>query len=917
MARGKKGRASNKKKKGKSGSTGGNAAAASTGRPRGRQPLGPAIPAGVLQGRTPDNWRDYEKAKALCADYPTVYSRYKQATNRFIDYMMDTCPEDVRGGARTVDALSICADWMDSQQHALPRSILRDLQLAIRLRSRVAKSVFGGGDGGHKHFNLVLTYCWTVLNRLPREGEKITEAPPTVEGEERSDEEENRYAALGGLQEEDEDMEDEDEEIFPKSSIPRPEPTREPMSLDELMNSEDRLEAILFLDSIDEMMGFVSEQYKAVTQNHVSFLREGVPPSALVEMFLEASVATNMMIQKVAQLEAELQAEHEHLTTPYRLLATLILPDVTRHITTILLDHSVQDCDEKIVSSFLGDCLECWFRNPSDDFNRKDVIVKEFCADQEVDEMGQTELQEVFDSLQHIVCIEVPIGPEVAMNAGIMGLASSIMGTSSHSWLPKCRFIGRDRSIHHTLRLLQMFSDVVRTTPENRLIVPKRGFFGIPWRPGRTRKIYGDLDELLMSDIMPSWVTMCRAGILGHGKLPRENEICPLLVQIRSFVENAGRPVAWSTTFAIHAMLTAILETDRISNQIIDISKQSFGMYFAQVKHATKLANHDRDTHVSRASGQNMFSVAFLENLGLPIFGDRTLWNPLCGGTILSYITYFGNLEGGLALVDCRSQLRITMHLYHALLVNNIVDEGQIPFLDKIYRAFRSCRAVWEGPLPRKGEFCQRFWMCFGLNAMDAKRMAQSARRDIEDHCQRPPPSVDSEDQKAFRTRKLRTIEPSELSTSFRRICDRDFRGVKDKYHTPEQRRNKRGSEVYEVAVRANDTLDAIDSEQSLLALNFVECGAQMEQFVCSLGRIMQWDPFMSQVNLFGKDKRQGFVYLFAQYLLGALDFANDPFRYHFLRVPLGEASASFMETYFNRVTPDIAQWWTPIDVED
>jgi len=830
--------------------------------------------------------------------------------------MMNMCPEDVRGGARTVDALSIAADWLDSQQHAIPRSILRDLKVAIRLRSRVAKSVFGGGDGGHKHFNLVLTYCWTVLNRLPREGDKINEA--TVEGEEISEEEdENRFAALEEFEDEDEDMVDEDEEIFPKSPIPRPEPTKEPMSLDELMNSEDRLEAILFLDSIDEMMGFVSEQYKAVTHNYASNFRERVPPSALVEMFLEASVATNMIIQTVSQLEAELQAQHEHFTTPYRLLATLILPDVTRHVTKILNDHSAQDCDEKIVSSFLGDCLECWFRNPSDDLNRKDVIVQEFCADREVNEVGQAGLQEVFSGLQHLVCIEVPIGPELSMNAAIMGLASSIMGTSSHSWLPKCRFIGRDRSIHHTLRLLQMFSDTVRTTPENRLIVPKRGFFGVPWSPGSTRKIYGDLDELLMSDIMPSWVTMCRAGILGHGKLPRENEICPLLVQLRSFVKNAGRPVAWSTTFAIHAMLTSILETDGIFNQIMDISKQAFGMYFDQVKHAAKLAKLDKDTRISRDSAQNMLSVAFLENLGLPIFGDRTLWNPLCGGTILSYISYFGNLEGGLALVDCRSQLRITMHLYHALLENKILNEGQIPFLDKIYRAFRHCRAVWEGPLPKKGEFCQRFWMCFGLNAMDAKQMAQRARRGIEDHRQRPPPSLESEDQKAYRTRKLRPIEPSELSTSFRRICERDFRGVKDKYHTPEQRRNKRGSVVYEMAVRTNNTLDAIDSEQSLLALNFVECGAQMEDFVCNLGRIMQWDPFMSQVNLFGNDKRQGFVYLFAQHLLGALDFANDPVRYYFLRIPLGEASASFMETHFNKVTPDIAQWWTPIEVED
>ena len=120
---------------------------------------------------------------------------------------------------------------------------------------------------------MVLTYCWTVLNRLPREGEKITQAPSTVKGEEISEEEENRFAALGEFEEEDEDMGDEDEEIFPKSPIPRPEPTKEPMNLDELMNSEDRLDAILFLDSIDKMMGFVSEQYRAFTHHYAAFKR--------------------------------------------------------------------------------------------------------------------------------------------------------------------------------------------------------------------------------------------------------------------------------------------------------------------------------------------------------------------------------------------------------------------------------------------------------------------------------------------------------------------------------------------------------------------------------------------------------------------------------------------------------------------
>jgi hypothetical protein len=48
--------------------------------------------------------------------------------------------------------------------------------------------------------------------------------------------------------------------------------------------------------------------------------------------------------------------------------------------------------------------------------------------------------------------------------------------------------------------------------------------------------------------------------------------------------------------------------------------------------------------------------------------------------------------------------------------------------------------------------------------------------------------------------------------------------------------------------------------------------------------------------------QRQGYAYVFAQYLLGDLDFADDPFRYTFLEVPLGEASSHFMSMYFGKL---------------
>jgi len=59
---------------------------------------------------------------------------------------------------------------------------------------------------------------------------------------------------------------------------------------------------------------------------------------------------------------------------------------------------------------------------------------------------------------------------------------------------------------------------------------------GSPWVPGRSHKI-DDLDELVMSDIMPKLVLMCRKAIIGNTKLPQEDELCPLFVLMRKYVE--------------------------------------------------------------------------------------------------------------------------------------------------------------------------------------------------------------------------------------------------------------------------------------------------------------------------------------------------------------------------------------------
>ena len=84
-----------------------------------------------------------------------------------------------------------------------------------------------------------------------------------------------------------------------------------------------------------------------------------------------------------------------------------------------------------------------------------------------------------------------------------------------------------------------------------------------------------------MADILPQWVAMCHHGILSQPKLPRETELCPLFVLFRNYVEDPEKTVTWALTFAMHAMLTSIIETDRMFDAIVDISKTTFNHFEA------------------------------------------------------------------------------------------------------------------------------------------------------------------------------------------------------------------------------------------------------------------------------------------------------------------------------------------------
>lgn len=136
-----------------------------------------------------------------------------------------------------------------------------------------------------------------------------------------------------------------------------------------------------------------------------------------------------------------------------------------------------------------------------------------------------------------------------------------------------------------------------------------------------------------------------------------------------------------------------------------------------------------------------------------------------------------------------------------------------------------------------------KFWLSQGMDPQEAKAMSEKTRCSVKGSISTV--GLDDGDATLSRGRRMVPIDPAEISTSYRRICCRDFADVVDKYHTSEQKMRTKGTDIYEYAVCTNDTLDAIESEQVLLSFNLTSVGYFFEQYVCSITRVMQWEPLL------------------------------------------------------------------------
>jgi hypothetical protein len=883
----------------------------------------PVFQSNAEQQRLNNNNNDHQP-------FDSLYIRYKRATRDFKQAMKNLVPaeiyEDTAGGL--VRAAEYVADHLTS----VDQTIMDDLKLAIRVRRRVASSAYGGGDMGHSNFIVALTHCWACLRLLQR-SKKSRPASETAKREDKYTLE-NRFAALAV--EEDDSSDDDDEEDLPSSMVNLPPFDKTPHASTVPLLNEVRIDAILFLMTLDECMENASLQFRGLKEAYLDGQRSGRPDTTIIQQLMQATTVVNFSIQQVATVEHELVTDHEQLSTVYRLLAVVVGSDAIHDLCKLVQQISPQakEFTEVDAAAFFGDAMECGFRNPSDPDNRIKNLDDDFCSKWHI---RIEDLQSIGMYTARIAAIS-SLQVELKENAELHALLAA-EGSPTRPWLPVVFIGGTERPITHTIRLLQETSNAI----ENKSFCqpPRPGFFGEPWDETRNmaKTIAKDFDSLLLGDVLPHLLSMCSSGMLSTS-LPYENELLPLFVHLRKFVKNPRKPISWTLAFSVHAVLTSIYDVqgENCVGRLGDIARAAFQLFMDQLQNCINRVDMVPTTKAWKHNLGIMHQLRWL--VATPIQGTpeseyRALWNPMCAGTFLGCLAYFVNLDFGSAMVDSSKQLSIVLHLFNGLVRHGLFPRGELPILDLLHSRFANCKAVWEGPLPERGEFVKRFWIVYGFSIP----LAISKSEQTKAHWRQSGSAADLMSNGRITkvdSRSVTPIKPEALATSYRRICLHDFTSAVDKYHSPEEKQRLGGDILYKHAVHVNDTLDWMMADQVLLAMNLTCFGATLNEFVHSLCTVLEWKPLVKQIVREDRAARRAansrrvasnslddddgklsewhaLVHLIVEHILAELDFNTAPNQMS----PPVLKTAQFLKVYFSHLEPHWIMWFTPTQSEE
>jgi hypothetical protein len=276
-----------------------------------------------------------------------------------------------------------------------------------------------------------------------------------------------------------------------------------------------------------------------------------------VASLVSTATVTNLAIREVMMMEAELKVECPHLDTFYRVMACVFLSDQIDDLAEIIQDAG-KSVSRPELTAFVGDIVELVFRNPMTASEQFESLASDFCH------KWKLPSGEIFKFSEFIVYLtRFESMPTKWLQLLTSDEYVGSLDVEYYTWMRDIPYVGGGKSIINTQSLLQFSARLIASGDMGK-IKPAPGSYGQIWDEEKSmaKCIRGDMDQLLMEDILPELLFSCQYGLLSmqDDEDGRFDDLLPLFVLLKDFVSNPAKPVPLALTFGVHAILTSIYQ---------------------------------------------------------------------------------------------------------------------------------------------------------------------------------------------------------------------------------------------------------------------------------------------------------------------------------------------------------------------
>ena len=355
--------------------------------------------------------------------------------------------------------------------------------------------------------------------------------------------------------------------------FPRPTPLP-PLSLlsisKDLTTGTDRFQASIFLHAMDRMLGAVQHHYGTLVKEkcddcHKSNNNNNNKDLLLLEVMGAATSTVNMAILHIQQLENVLVKENPHLSSLYRILGCVLFGEVIDTMWDICRKFEPKTkLTREILTGLVGDVIECAFRSDIDPRHDLSRLLDAFDAKHApFVPTSVPEWKRILNLLHMRAKVETHSLHKLQQSDFLTNQLKQF-GLQPHTWFQGMVHMGGNRNILNTLCLLQWMGSIFVKHHGVPKLAPQLGFFGprimLQDPNERIDKMHSDMDDLLMTEILPELMAACQGGIFSCYTFPLEDHIFPLFMTLKRYMVDYSQAVPTALVVGVHALLMSLYE---------------------------------------------------------------------------------------------------------------------------------------------------------------------------------------------------------------------------------------------------------------------------------------------------------------------------------------------------------------------